>query len=435
MKPVAVLILLLTLTSLAGGLAKVAASDAGGKGAPDLAPLIRQLASDDFEVREAAAKMIVAADLAALPAIKEALRAEKDLEVQSRLSSIKRQIVSAHPERLLKITLEGPEKPILLGVLQDTVKLKAWFENASDEPIVICKPVDGSFWKERDPKYRFALRNAEGGGYAEARMAGCGNVNSLREDDFVTLKPGEKVEVLSAGWGGLRISQFVGVKAGPHQVTLSYTMTSEKKPGGIKLGANGQGVDDLLNKSLKGTFVSAAFQLVFADPPPTEELLAILAGKPSAEVSLPDAIAALQQRREPKAVAPIGALVEHPDVEVRRRVASSLAVFKDPARLDPLLKACKDLDDRVRQCAFQSLCGVEDNRAMEALVAGLADMDCTVRQTVYQQLMYQRNLQPHTDAGGFNYNPYNEPAKQKPALAAWTKWWTENKEAFKFRER
>lgn len=299
----------------------------------DLSEAIAGLGSPDFEKREESAKKIQAADLGALVELKAALGKTADEEVKERLKAILRKIQAAHPELLLKITLEGPPQGLRLEG-DGEVTLKVWFENVGDIPVVVCQPVDGCFDFERDPKYRFALLNADGKGYAEARFGRCGNVNGLRKDDFVTLQPGEKVDLFerAKGWGRFSLKQYVGLKPGPHTLTLTYTMTSENKAGGIPLGGNGPEIAGLLNQAAKGTFVSAPLKLNVAPPMTTENLLAILNGKASDELSMKEAILALRDRKEPKAVEPLCKLLEHRDPQARQWAAFALGSFRTPPK-------------------------------------------------------------------------------------------------------
>ena len=362
----------------------VSASEITQDAPTGLAALIRQLASETFEEREAATKKLVAADLEALPVIKAAQKNEKDAEVQTRLAAVLRTILLAHPEKLLKISLEGPGHPVLLGVGDQTVGLDAWFENVADFPIVICIPVDGSFWRERDPKYRYVLLNEQGKGYACATPNGCGYVNALRKEDFITLNPGEKAKVCSGASHLLYHSRFQGLKPGIHTVTLTYSMTAEYKP----VREEAAGIKELQAATVKGTFVSTPARILFAERPSTEQLLEAVQKRAFKEVSEIDALRALGESKDARAV-------------------------------EPVLTALQCKERNIQTAAIRASQFLKDPRIMEALINLLDDPDAGFQ--AYSSLMPLTGQDLRYDSMWGN--------RQK-AVKRWKDWWEKNKESF-----
>jgi hypothetical protein len=260
---------------------------------------------------------------------------------------------------------------VLDRALSGEFPIQLWAENLSDQPIVLCRPVDGSMAADRDPAYLFRLRDGKGREVPRSKGEGCPWQNNLQDRDFVTLRPKQKVELLkSAGaFGTLTSYQFEGLKPGDYTLTLTYVMTGEGKVGGKPAGAFGPNVQALLRKALRGEVTSNAVKLRLLPAPGTEALLKLIAGEGEKVLSPADALLVLGYRRDPRGYEPTLAALSDKDPEVRWAAAFSLRHYaaaysvgqlkdKDiipPGLLKALTQSTHDSDQRVGEIAAVSL--------------------------------------------------------------------------------
>ena len=94
-------------------------------------------------------------------------------------------------------------------------------ENVSATEQHVLPALDGSMVGWRIPSLTLEWRDAAGEPIPTSFGGGCGNMNGLRQDDFVTLSPGQTLE-LPGPWG------TVHAPAGAAKVRLTYDTASEK---------------------------------------------------------------------------------------------------------------------------------------------------------------------------------------------------------------
>jgi hypothetical protein len=272
----------------------------------------------------------------------------------------------------LRLSLEGPPGPVVIDrALSGQIPIRVWAENLTDEPIVVCRPVDGCMHVDRDPRFIYRLVDGKGREVRRSTDPGCPWLNPLYERDFITLKPKEKVDLLkTAGvFGELTTYLYENLQPGEYMLTLTYVMTREGKIGAKPAGMQGPKVAALLQKALPVEATSNSVALEFIPAPATEKLLKILADKEKKVLSPKDALLVLAYRRDPLGYRPTLAALSDKDWEVRwsaafglREYAAAYSVgqMKDkdiipPELLDSLSKAARDPDRRVREIAANSL--------------------------------------------------------------------------------
>jgi len=278
------------------------------------------------------------------------------------------------PEPVVRLMLEEPPTPIVLDLaLSGKIPIRLCAENLSDKPVIMCRPVDGSYIVNRDPAYAFRLVDGKGHEVRRSTEIECPWLNPLHVGDFITLEPKKKVDLLkSAGtFGELTTHLFQGLKPGEYKLSVTYTMTGEGKTGGIpERPLLNPRVPPLLEKALKGEIVSNAVKVRFvASPATADELLKIADGKGDKVLSRSDAFLVLGHRRIEEGYRPMLAALSDKDWEVRWAAAFSLRHYaaaysvgqmkhKDiipPELIESLSAATKDSDHRVREVANFSL--------------------------------------------------------------------------------
>jgi hypothetical protein len=256
---------------------------------------------------------------------------------------------------------------VLDRALSGRIPVRLWAENRSDQPVLLCRPVDGSLVVDRDPAYLFRLVDGGGREVPRTDQDGCPWKNLLRDGDFVTVKPGQKVDLLgpSGTFGELSAYLFPNLQPGTYTLTLTYAMTGAGKLGGKPAGQPGANVPELLRKALRGKFTSNPVQVRFLPAPGTEELLQVLNGRKGQVLGPADALLVLGSRREPRGYRPALAALADQDRGVRRAAvlalreyaaAHSVGQLQDKAVIPPELlealgRACKDADAEVREVA------------------------------------------------------------------------------------
>ncbi|MBY0524023.1 MAG: sigma-70 family RNA polymerase sigma factor [Gemmataceae bacterium] len=394
--------------------------------AEKIAAAIQNLESNRFEDRQVAADYLVAADLAALPALRAALKERHPLETTRRIESIIKSI--SRPERMLKVEVELPTAPVMLGVGQGRIAAKLWLKNTWDEPIVVCQPLDGSIHKERDPKYGFTLLDDKGKEVPKAAWAGCGNVNPLRAEDFIRLKPGEKVDVFNreGSFGSLDAGYFKDLRPGTYTLSVRYRMAGTGKPGGAPLGNPGAGAQQMLNEALACDLVSEPVKFRVIDAPSTEQLQTMVDRQDESEVKLADAINALVGRKQLPSFASVCKVLRHKDPRAREAAASALRLYTDAGKAEALILASRDENELVRGAAVSGMQGVKEKAVVTALIDRLGDSDFQVRYATITRLK-------ELTGQSFGYSHLTPLQQSEPAIQKWKTWWMDNKEAFKFR--
>lgn len=390
-----------------------------------IADAIRALDSSSFEEREAASKFLVNADLVALPALRAALKDKHPLEVTRRIENVIKLI--SRPERMLQVQMEVPAAPIMIGVGEGRIRVKLWLRNIWDEPIVVCQPLDGSMHKERDPKYGFRLLDAQGKEVPKAAWVGCGNVNPLRAEDFIRLKPGDKVDVFNreGSFGSLSVGHFDKLKPGTYTLAARYQMQGTGKPGGLT-GAPPSAATDLLKEALACDLVSEPIKIEIIDAPSSDELRTLIERQDDSKVKLGDAIRALESRKEFPAFDALCKVLSHRDERAREAAASVLRHYDNPGKGAALIQASRDDNERVRGYAVSAMAGVKEKPVITALIARLGDSDFQVR---YAAITRLKEFTGETHG----YNHLAPPAQTAAAIQKWHTWWQQNQDTFKFR--
>jgi RNA polymerase sigma factor (sigma-70 family) len=282
------------------------------------------------------------------------------------------QQVEDRPKGPLRLTLEGPVRPVLLDrELNGPLPLRLWLENVSGEPLVVCLPVDGSMYLERDPRYVFRLTSRGGRALVPKDPQDCEWHNPLNKGDFITLKPGQMREVLGrvGAFGQLYASMYENLAPGEYRLTATYLLKGGCKLANIPPGPTGARTAALYGQAWRGEATSNAVTIRFARPPGTARLLDVLRGKGDGQVTAAEAVLVLGGRRDGRGLEPtLRSLADGP-VEVRRAAAFALRHYaaaysvgqlKDPTIIpdrlfEALRRATDDPDREVRQTAAISL--------------------------------------------------------------------------------
>ncbi len=137
------------------------------------------------------------------------------------------------PDTSLELTLVGAEnlKP------GDKVDLTLEMANNGGQKPVVMRPLDGSLERWRDPTYDLYLRDvSDGKVYRFAFHGGrCGNVNSIGDDDYVELKPGERrSDVAENGWAS-HLKEAPIAKKGTYALWVVYSVCGGEQAG-VPLG-------------------------------------------------------------------------------------------------------------------------------------------------------------------------------------------------------
>jgi HEAT repeat protein len=101
------------------------------------------------------------------------------------------------------------------------------------------------------------------------------------------------------------------------------------------------------------------------------------------------AASAFEKLRDPRAVAPLVALLSDASVStfVRSYAAMALGALKDPAAVEPLAAALDSDDALMRRAAARALCRIDDPRSRDRLqLVATADPDKSVRDVVMRYL-------------------------------------------------
>lgn len=129
--------------------------------------------------------------------------------------------------------------------------------NRSDETICLVGSLDGS-----DVGWRYPKLTAQREGPVETAAIGrCGNMNNLREEDFVTLKPGQGFDPYDAerGFFGNQVLREKLTEPGEYTFTLTYDTDEHdigKWWGFMGPGEPTAGMKRRFAKVPKGTFES-----------------------------------------------------------------------------------------------------------------------------------------------------------------------------------
>jgi hypothetical protein len=289
------------------------------------------------------------------------------------------------PGQVLRLTLEAPAGPLVLDrAISGQIPIRLWAENLSTQPVLVCLPVDGSLVSERDPRYIFRLVDQKGREVPRSTQEACPWQNNLHARDFVTLRPGQKIDLLkpAGAFGQLTTYLFPNLQPGEYTLTLTYVLTGEGKIGGKPAGQPDPRVSGLLQKALRGEVTSNAVKLRFIPAPGTDELIQILEGTGTTILEPADVLLILGHRREPRGYRVTLASLSNKDRDIREAAAFAMREYaaaysvgqlKDkeiipPELIEALNKATRDPDQRVRQIAGVSLRFAKEY--LEAVKAG-----------------------------------------------------------------
>jgi len=152
---------------------------------------IKNLVSEEPEMSRAAEQGLIAAGPAVLPALKQAWAETARVEGRQRIEAVRKSIYAAHPESALKITVEPPDRKLVLRE-DGFVNLKVKIENIADQEVTLLKQnAVGNVMAA------WTTRILDGMG-KEAEMAVMiwkfVDPFLLRSEDFVKLEPGGSFE-------------------------------------------------------------------------------------------------------------------------------------------------------------------------------------------------------------------------------------------------
>ena len=183
----------------------------------DPAALIQQLGAGEIESRDAAQRKLEALGVKARDPLKKALATAKD-DLKARLQAV----LDKLPK--LEMTLKTVEKPKAGASVELQVRLK----NVSDDPLVLVGSLDGSDGR-RFPYVVIDIKDADGKAVPWENGKGCGYKNSMREKDFVEVKPGAEFDpfqtIDSGGFFGNPKCGWAPPKAGTYSITVTYDST------------------------------------------------------------------------------------------------------------------------------------------------------------------------------------------------------------------
>jgi hypothetical protein len=133
----------------------------------------------------------------------------------------------------LELTLTGPAA----RAVTEPLSLKLTFKNRGSTPLVVMRPLDGSLEHWRAPMYDLYLRDEATSAVRRFAFTGgrCGNVNAIKDDDYVTLAPGEaRTDLTEKGWASYLRSAVIAAP-GQYTVWVVYSFC-EFKAEGLPLG-------------------------------------------------------------------------------------------------------------------------------------------------------------------------------------------------------
>jgi len=137
----------------------------------------------------------------------------------------------------LELHVEVTQRNLSWGRLPE---VRARFENRGEGAVLILLPCDGSVETMRVPTYSWEVTLEDGSAAPQLPRLRCGNVNSLREEDFVRIEPGEHHD-LSEDWLSApgRLVSFV--RPGRYTIRLRYAVDKAEGPyrDAIPLGITG----------------------------------------------------------------------------------------------------------------------------------------------------------------------------------------------------
>lgn len=390
---------------------------------------VKDLDAEEFATREDASKELIAAGLPVLPFLKQAGHLAQSPEVKVRIDRVRKHILFAHPDRVLRVALEVPDKPIYLGVGTGSVAVTAWVENVCDEPVTVCKAIGRGPIDQPGSMYFFTMKDEKGNLCAEHHTSiRCGITQALAKDDFAVLKLGERVQVDASAVCGFNLKSYPDAKPGTYRLTLSYIQV------GCLLG-DLTAVGRLLDQCIPGTFVSEPLELVFRETLPDDTLIAVLSGKQVDGVSIEDALLTLSWCKKSRAVKPICRFLNDPDPAMRFLAAKALYFMQQPSSAYALITAAHDPVENVSNMARGALFGLPGVRTVDFFVERcLESPDRHLRSLAIQRLVKERQ-KLEEDVGenanfGFDQSLAPDDPKAKEPVAAWKKWWAEHRAAY-----
>jgi hypothetical protein len=390
---------------------------------PQFADWIAELNSDNFDIREAATKALIASDDAAAPALQAALKKSTDAELTSRISDILKVIRNNHPERVLKLSLECAHD-MVLEVGADVIPAKLWIENVSDAPVEICLPVAGCMDELRAVAYQPALFNSVGKALELDQDAIIHDADvPFNESDFVTLTPGQKTEVLGreGDSGRVRLRRFMDVVPGKYSLKITYRVPGIR-PHNQELFASDR-ARALLDSAFKCTLTSPPVTLNITPAPSIEDLLAMIEKGDLGSLESWRVFEAVRDAGNNRSLPVLCRALKNGDIRFRIGAAKALTTPTDSAKRGPLLDSLKDANPGVRQFACYALVNVADDAVVKALIAAIPDEDHCVRFAASHALKKITQYEV----------PLDFKTKDWPGTAAkWTEWWQKNGPTFDF---
>lgn len=116
------------------------------------------------------------------------------------------------PVELILSIPDNQGKPFPVG---ESIPLQFTFRNTSDSPLCIVKPLDGSLWGYRYPKYE-CIAHPPVPLYEEHPRMECGTLNPLFESDFVRIEPNQTCSLSSEFYIG-----YQPMMAGRHEISYA----------------------------------------------------------------------------------------------------------------------------------------------------------------------------------------------------------------------
>jgi hypothetical protein len=110
----------------------------------------------------------------------------------------------------LELTLSGPSR----RTPSQRLDLQVTVENRSAEPVVAMRALDGSLEHWREPHWDLYLRDEASGRVYRWDFHGgrCGNVDPIRVEDYVELRPGERRDEVPGPWANHLGGATVGAR-------------------------------------------------------------------------------------------------------------------------------------------------------------------------------------------------------------------------------
>jgi hypothetical protein len=121
---------------------------------------------------------------------------------------------------VLKVHIEAPTH-LAVG---SALNLKISFVNATNEPIIVVRPLDGSLEHMGYPTYDLYLREHASDAIYRYAFVGqrCGNVNGVGKDDYITIAPDSSRDDVVNGWADHLKTGVIG-KPGRYSMWLVYS--------------------------------------------------------------------------------------------------------------------------------------------------------------------------------------------------------------------